>query len=364
MSLNKKNSKIANIQFLLSIFIVFIHANTTYINLPGKELQYVFGLNVSSFIQVFISEGISRIAVPMFLCISGYLLFKTFDGSFKCYIGKLKKRFFSLVIPYLFWSAAVFFAFYFAQKTPALSSYFTTRNGGELSVKIIIEDIIISSYNSPLWFCRYLIVFAIFSICIYWIIKKAWFIALPIAFYGWFIGFPFSIGFRMDAVFFYLLGAFIAIHNNLILKIYSNIKKFEITFFVTFFILLIFNTYFFCKQQPLNVINGNYDILSVYVQKITIIFGCLAVWLGYDKIIVSNTHIWKLSQYSFLIFVCHHPVINVLKKILMKILGVTSLTSLFAYFISVILTLLAIIVFGSLIKKYCKPIWKLLTGNR
>ena len=109
-------SKITNIQFLLSIFIVFIHANTTFMNLPGNELQYVFGLNVSTFVQVFISEGLCRVAVPMFLCISGYLMFKTFDGSFKCYIGKLKKRFFSLIIPYLFWSSTVFLHFTLLKK--------------------------------------------------------------------------------------------------------------------------------------------------------------------------------------------------------------------------------------------------------
>ena len=188
-------------------------------------MQYVFGLNISSFIQVFISEGISRIAVPMFLCISGYLLFKTFDGSFKCYIGKLKKRFFSLVIPYLFWSAAVFFAFHFAQKIPALSGYFTTRNAGAISFKTILEDIVFESYNSPLWFCKYLIVFAILSIAFYWLIKKVWFIILPIAFYGWFFGFPISIGFRMDAVFFYLVGVFLAIYGKEINKAIVFLKK-------------------------------------------------------------------------------------------------------------------------------------------
>lgn len=269
-----------------------------------------------------------------------------------------------MIIPYLFWSSTVFFAFYFAQKIPALSSYFTTRNAGELSLKTIFDDIIISSYNSPLWFCRYLIVFALLSVVIYWIIKKAWFIALPIAFYGWFIGFPFSIGFRMDAVFFYLLGAFIAIHNNLILKIYSNIKKFEITFFVAFFILLIFNTYFFCKQQPLDVINGNYDLVSLYVQKTTIIVGCFAVWFGYDKIISSDASILGASQYSFFIFVCHHPIVNVFKKLILKLTGVDVFTSLAVYFVSVIITVSIVIAAAALLKKVLPTIYKYISGNR
>lgn len=364
MNNTNRISKITNIQFLLSIFIVFIHAGSTAINLPGSETKYVFGMNISTIVQTFFSQGLCRVAVPLFLCISGYLFFKSFDGTFKGYAIKLKKRFFSLVIPYLFWSGAVFFAFYFAQKVPALSPYFTTRNAGQLSLKIILEDIILNSYNSPLWFCRYLIVFAILSICIYWIVKKAWFIALPIAFYGWFIGFPFSVGFRMDAVFFYLLGAFVAIHNDFILKLYSYILKFDIFIILSFFILLVFNTYFYCKQQPLDVINGNYDTLSLYIQKITIIFGCLAVWFGYDRIFNTDTPIWKVSQYSFFIFVCHHPIVNILKKLILKIIGISNLNSLITYFLSAAITIVFVILFAILLKKVLPQLYKYISGNR
>ncbi len=50
---NEKNQKIANLQFVLSVLIVVIHANCLFFNLPGEELQYVYGNNYSTYIQLF-----------------------------------------------------------------------------------------------------------------------------------------------------------------------------------------------------------------------------------------------------------------------------------------------------------------------
>ena len=201
-----RNVEIANIQVLLSILVVLIHADCVFINLPGEKLQYVYGPNYSTFIQMFISEGICRIAVPMFFVLSGFLFYRSFNGTLKQYVQKLKRRFFSLAIPYVFWSGIVFFAFYFAQKLPGMGGYFTTRNASDLSVKVLFENIILSSYNSPLWFCRYLIVFSVLSIALYWLYRYSAIPMLIILFYAWFFNHSFDLGIRMDALFFYSCG--------------------------------------------------------------------------------------------------------------------------------------------------------------
>ena len=223
-----RNAKIANIQFVLSILIVMIHANSVFINLPGSQTQYVYGTNWASFVQLFFSEGIARIAVPTFFIISAYLFFNSFDGSLKVYAKKIKKRFFSLVIPYLFWSAFTFFAFFIAQKIPGVKEYFTTRNEESLSIKVLFDNIIVSSYNSPLWFVRYLIVFSLLSIVLYYAVKKVPFVFTIIAFIGWvfgFFGLPINLGVRWDAVFFYLLGVEIALKKESFSKISNVLNK-------------------------------------------------------------------------------------------------------------------------------------------
>lgn len=365
----KKNLKIANLQFLLSIMIVLIHSITIFINLPGKELQYIYGPNISTFIQIFIGDGIARIAVPMFFIFSGYLYFRNFHGTINEYVYKNKKRIFSLIIPYLFWSSFTFFSFYLAQKIPYFAPFFSTRNGNELNLEVILKEIILDSYNSPLWYCRYLIIFSLFSIILYYIIKKIPIIVLIVTFWDWFVGFSINTSWRADAVFFYCLGAFIGIHFESIKKITGDQNKKQnwiitVVSMVTWTILLLIRSIYYCYQNPSMMLNGTYDSLISFSGKFGIIAGLIAVWKIYDYFVIYDSNEWSVSEYSFLIFVCHHPVVNIVKKIMMKVLGVTEMTSLITYFVSSGITICLIIMIGRLIKSKMKPLWKLITGGR
>lgn len=181
----KRNYKISNSQFILSILIVLIHASCLFMNVPGQDLQMIFGPNLAAFIQLFIGEGICRIAVPLFMVFSGYLFYLSFDGSLKSYGNKLKRRLFSLVIPYLFWSTFTFLLFFFAQKFLGMGDFFTTRNGSNIDAWYLFDNIVLNSFDSPLWFCRYLIVFAILSIILYWPLKKCPILMFALFLYLW-----------------------------------------------------------------------------------------------------------------------------------------------------------------------------------
>ena len=98
--------KLKVLSLIAIIFVVFIHAN---INIPDSTN---FLYENSAFLQYFISQGITRTAVPMFFIISGYLYFISFDGTLNTYLIKTKKRIKSLVLPYFITSFSVF-SFYF-----------------------------------------------------------------------------------------------------------------------------------------------------------------------------------------------------------------------------------------------------------
>lgn len=369
-NITNKNAKIANYQFLLSIMVVLIHSSSIFINLPGSRLQYVFGENWATFIQVFIGDGIARIAVPTFFLISGALFFRNFDGTFCNWGKKLKRRIFSLVIPYLFWSAFTFFAFFFAQKIPALAPYFTTRNQSQLSFKVLLDEIILSSYNSPLWYCRYLIVFTVLAVPLYWIAKKAPVILLGVTLYGWLAGFSIGFPVKWMGVFFYCLGAVISVHYEKIQKwtgkFWYGKKKTVITWISTalWILTLILRTAHYCKQDPSMMNDGKYDQFVMITQNIGIVFGMIAGWGLYDLAVKNTEKIWKVSSYSFLIFVCHHPLVNVIKKLLMKLFGVSEWSSLCVFFLSPLLSVGIILAVGYLIRRYLKPVWKFVTGGR
>lgn len=94
------------LRFPLIIAVVFIH-NT---GLPSNYVIPVLGTDsfytcLSIYNKVFFSHVLAHIAVPIFFFISGYLFFiKTPILTKEIYIDKLKKRWNSLVIPYLLWN--------------------------------------------------------------------------------------------------------------------------------------------------------------------------------------------------------------------------------------------------------------------
>lgn len=87
--MNKLDSSVISVlRFPLIVGVVCIHSGM------GAFLQYLLG-------------GIcGKLSVPIFLLISGYLFFR--EGSYELtkelWISKLKKRIFSLLVPYLLWN--------------------------------------------------------------------------------------------------------------------------------------------------------------------------------------------------------------------------------------------------------------------
>lgn len=362
---NKRNNRISNLQFILCTLVVFIHANTLFINLPGEDLQYVFGPNAVSFIQLILSEGICRIAVPMFFVISGYLFYSSFDGSLHSYFGKMMRRLRSLVIPYLLWSGIVFFLFYFAQRIPGLSNYFTTRNDADLSLKSLLQSIILDSYNSPLWFCRYLICFSVLAIVLYYPYRYAAIPVLLLLFYGWFLGFwglPIRIPIRMDALFFHSLGAVIALHPSPIRKINLLFRNMRLPILVLYLLILVSRTLLLCHQSPDYLLLGRSDSALELIGKIGIMTGMLSLWYG--SAFLDSAKAWDISHYAFLIFAAHHPLVNALKKGLMKLLGVSLASSLATYFASAAMTVLVIYGVGKLMHRFMPRALRLMTGGR
>lgn len=96
------------LRFPLAILVVFVHGFGADIDVSELHASDLTGLAVYDYIRLFFSVVIARSAVPIFFIISGYLLFrKVEEYSKQVYVGKLKKRWHSLVIPYFSWNMLI-----------------------------------------------------------------------------------------------------------------------------------------------------------------------------------------------------------------------------------------------------------------
>lgn len=96
------SEKLKVISFIAMILVVLLHSYNLIVRLKTGTVVLDRGYNF--FIQEFISQGITRIAVPLFFAISGYLFFLNLSGTWSEFKEKYRKRIKTLLLPYLFWS--------------------------------------------------------------------------------------------------------------------------------------------------------------------------------------------------------------------------------------------------------------------
>ena len=169
--------RIEILRFPLIILIVLIHADRREVVLSGgvDSVQEVsHGIN---FIKNFLSQGIARAAVPLFFYISGYLYFVRRKFSKEIYIKKTRQRVKSILIPTLFWNAAILTLLAIAQSIPATASYFSGNRIGVLDYSVAdyaaaFTGIGGTMANPPFWFLRDLFVLCLAAPVIYYLAKS------------------------------------------------------------------------------------------------------------------------------------------------------------------------------------------------
>ncbi len=86
--------KKAKISYILAVLVLLLHSSTPA-NYPDMP---IWAANFFLFIQ----NVHTKIAVPLFFIISGALYYRDYDHS--KYFDKIRRRFFSLIVPFLLWN--------------------------------------------------------------------------------------------------------------------------------------------------------------------------------------------------------------------------------------------------------------------
>lgn len=234
------------LRFPLAVLVIYIHCR---IGIPDGHLYFDNIMNFTNMgilFRIYISIIISSVCVPTFFLISGYLFYNNLTSFNWALFGKkLKRRFFSLVIPYFLWILLFLFisillmipgANSFQDWRDSLVSYIIEHG----TIHIFYDYIIIRAepYNLPIgwkqddsapllftfWYIRDLIVTILISPFIYGAIKlfKKYFImllAIAYIFNLW----PYIHGFSIVSIFYFSLGIYLSSHPNtmnLIIKQY------------------------------------------------------------------------------------------------------------------------------------------------
>lgn len=184
---------ITMLRFPLAILVVFIHVYHPDIDVYKLHAIGFSGMAVYEYVRRFFSIVLGSSAVPVFFIISGYLLFLKVDNYSKdVYIGKLRKRWHTLVIPYFLWIALYACEAILSQEVGSFIIHgkpwtnfteFFRQNGwlhmlwdsrvwDERITWLGVETHESGPFLLPFWYMRDLMVMVLLSPIVYWLVKK------------------------------------------------------------------------------------------------------------------------------------------------------------------------------------------------
>lgn len=320
------SSRIEILRFPLIVGVVFIHNYATAVN----QLEGPAGVMQDSawvqFTRLFVSEGLARVAVPLFFAVAGYLFFLG-GWSREKYVGKMHRRLHTLLIPYLFWNLLALGVFAVGQSIPqARFAAFSTRFPAihDFTWFDYLNAIfgLTSTYpiSAQFWFIRDLMALLVAAPAVYLLLHRR--VAL------FFVGALFCLWFfsvwpvlwpNVDATFFFCLGAYLALNGDKL----AHVDRYGVWITAAFLGMLILHSAF--------------PESRLYLDRLAIVTGVPSVW--WLTWLVARTTRWKarliaLGGASFFVFAAHQPLLTILIRVVHKVAhpanGVAQLALFFA----------------------------------
>jgi hypothetical protein len=306
----------------------------------SRNLEAFWGTEDLSCSCKFIEDGFSYftdIAVPYFFIVSGFFFFR-FNYYLKgMYKGMLKRKFWTLFIPFLFWN--IFWAF-----VPYLSGQI------DFSEPIInkICHLLFSDYNRALWYIANILIMMSLVPLYNWIfIIDNKYILATISFFLLYTWLP------VDNSLFSTEGAFFFFIGGCLYK-YNRILELRIPSIVLAICLLIWCLLAFYRP-----------FWSIPTYKISIILGLVTFW----QIICffkesSIKFLLNISSCLFFIYVNHFWVIKGMKVMIASFFPCNEVVAIISYFILPMITFL-LLYYIAQIWQYVSPLsYKVVVGNR
>ena len=155
------------IRFPLIVLVLFQHSVGYDLSPMHWECE---GKNIYHFLTELVSHHICSIAVPCFFMLSGFLFFYKQEGIQRFglwVVGKWKRRFHTLLIPYLLWNLLNVVVILLVMKVFLLLNIHGSSNQMDVVQKGPLYWFIAGPIDFPLWYLRDLIVLSLLAPILY-----------------------------------------------------------------------------------------------------------------------------------------------------------------------------------------------------
>lgn len=324
-------------------------------------------LTFTSFFEYFIANGILRFRIPLLFMISGYL-YATYDH--RPYLQQVQKRFQTLIIPFLLWSALGLALTFLLQQfhytaevvyRSQLDQLGDNRPYTEIGWLGILKRWIAAPIAYQLWFIVALFVYNLIYPAIKWMVIKIPYIWLPLTFLLFFSLFQF-IYVDGRGLFFFSLGIWIQKKNFSIEKQPEWLST--VLAFIIFIGLTVIKTFMAFELEPNKYSSG---LTLVIFYQLSILSGILAMWFGFDKVIrwaMRKRWFVQASSFSFFLYGIHVPLLPYVMNMALMELSFLPFYRLICYLLIPAAVVIACIVWGRFVRKFTPGLYRVLTGGR
>lgn len=338
---NYLSTKLKILSFILMIMVVILHA----------QLESFSDGFLLLFQQIMTGE-VTRIAVPLFFLISGFLFFRNFKKPIPYFFyQKIKKRFRTIFIPFLIFSVI---GFLFIQISLLCFPFLfdgAYANVADFSLTDCLHTIFFQPIGTyQLWFLRDLFILILLTPAIYYVLSFFRGILLIPLFLLWILCIQYMV--IIEAVFFFCLGSYLALYRQELVLIKKAGRNFSFTICIVWLL--------FCVAIPYFHLNYIFHCLNIMV-------GIVGIWCLYDYL--YERHIKKISHlslysFSFFIFLTHEPTLTIIKGSALLVCGYSYLSILSIYIVAPVLTIYFCISIGKYLKNGLPKVYGILTGSR
>lgn len=215
---------------------MFIHSFGADIDVAQLHADGLSGIAIYDYVRIFFSVVIARSAVPLFFIFSGYLLFLNVEQyNRKTYEGLLRKRWHSLLKPYIVWNVLMVLwtlmllmvgIIFHGKPWSGIGEYFLD-NG---CIHMLWDNSVwgerttwlgVTTHNSgpvllPFWYMRDLMVMVLLSPLVCWLVKKfrLFYLVILLVIYAFDIRVSWTSGTLTVAALFFSIGAYFAIKKE------------------------------------------------------------------------------------------------------------------------------------------------------
>jgi len=225
-SLEQESKVIDFIRFPLIVLVILMHTITqpTWgLDTPLDATMGLHGLNIFMEFRLIIRNIMGHVAVPLFFLISGYLFYKPNElNSWNVYQKKIRKRFLSILVPYLFFNFIKFIE-YCINDTKGVDE-FLGYVGNHFSFHIFWDYILgenswAAPICGPLWYLRELFIMFLIAPLLRMLLERCGLVILIILLCIFFVPvFPYIEGLYILSWLFFSLGLYLRVKRWSILQ--------------------------------------------------------------------------------------------------------------------------------------------------